>query len=169
MQGNKHAEAERFTNIAQAIAPAGVSVTVEVSPLKDIKLRWQRTATSVRFSISDYMCGAPDYVVEDIFGKVFAAFNRGKVPEYSERTKAYLYGDLFAKKNRESYLKRHHAEPIASDYYHGIPVHVCDKERNYSSMMDVIICDSYTFARGGSEYTQFLDECLNIRKEFRGE
>lgn len=161
---------ERFTKIAQAIAPAEYTkVTVEVLPYEDIKVKWQKIYNSVRFIICDYMCDAPDYVIEEIFKRTFAKINGKKVPGYTKKAEAYLYGNEFAEKNRESFLNRRHAEPVASDHYHGIPVHINDEERFYSPMMDVIICDPHTFAKGGSEYTQFLDECLIFRRKVRGE
>lgn len=122
-------EQARFENIAQKVGlKYGYrEVTVEMTAYADFKLRWTRTYQKIDFSVSDYLMGAPDDVIENIFDVVFSRIV-GEFKEYSDTTKDWLTREEFAGKARKTYLSRHKAQAEQYKAFKGTSVHVSSKD-----------------------------------------
>ncbi len=146
----KATEQARFENIAKTVGKKyGYDrVSVELSTYADFKMRWTRSYHWIDFQVSDYMIGAPDEVVEDIFECVFSRIE-GTMREYSSATTDYLTANKFAQTHRATYLKRHKAESEMFKEFHGAHVHfaknVMDVSRIgfASTLMNTIILNPY--------------------------
>ena len=119
-------EKARFENIAKAVGEkyGYDKVSVEITAFSDFKFKWTRSYKWADFNCSDYLVGAPDEVIENIFDVVFSRITCVEPKEYSEVTTKYLTAKKFASKHRKTYLSRHKAESQMFREFHGVPVHI---------------------------------------------
>ena len=119
-------EKARFENIAQAVGKkyGYDKVSVDISAFSDFKFKWTRSYKWADFQCSDYLMGAPDEVIEDIFDCVFSRIVNFEPRDYSEATTKYLTAKKFASKHRKTYLSRHKVESQMFREFHGVPVHI---------------------------------------------
>lgn len=95
-------------------------VVAEFAPYRDMKVRWQRTATWMSFSVSDYLKDAPVPVLEDFARTLFAKIT-GEKAVWSNRFRVYLADGGFVEKNRPTYLKRFKGVKSAGEHrYHSL-------------------------------------------------
>lgn len=121
-------EQNRIENIAQRVGKAfGYSAHAEITNFSQFKVKWLRTYDSIILSVSDYLCGAPDEVIEDILNVIFNRITEGSQVEYSDKTCAYLTDKKFATKNRRTFLSRNGIEPAKFMTFKGVPVHFYKK------------------------------------------
>ena len=143
-------EQARFENIAKAVGKKHGydTVEVEVSNFADFKMKWTRSYHWINFQTSDYLMGAPDNVIEDLFDCIFTRIE-GNHREYSSATANYLTAKKFAQAHRSKYISRHKAEKEMFREYRGTHVHfaknVMDVTRiGYAStLMNTIILNPY--------------------------
>lgn len=118
-------EKARFENIAQEVGKKyGYDrVNVEISAFADFKVRWTRAYKWADLSCSDYLAGAPDEVVEDIFDAIFVRITGAENRPYSTTTMDFLTAEDFASAHRRKYLSRHKAESEMFREFNGVHVH----------------------------------------------
>ena len=80
-------------------------VKAEFAPLKDFKVRWQRSYNWAIFTISDYLDRAPDAVLEDLAAVLFAKIT-GENREYGDVFINYITDRNLTRTNRKDFLKR---------------------------------------------------------------
>ena len=80
-------------------------VEVDFVPYRDMKVKWQRTATEMYLSASDYLMGAPTLVLEDFARTLIERIN-GEKSDWSDRFRVYVCDGGFVEKNRPVFLKR---------------------------------------------------------------
>ena len=80
-------------------------VKAEFAPLKDFKVRWQRSYNWAIFTISDYLDRAPDAVLEDLAAVLFAKIT-GENREYGDVFLNYVTDRNLTRTNRKDFLKR---------------------------------------------------------------
>lgn len=119
----------QFENIARGIGQkyGYDDVTVEVTAFADFKMKWTRSVRRISFEVSDYMCGAPNEVVADLFDKVFAQIG-GQLRDYSPRLKQWLTAKGFATAHRRTFLARHNIEAKKFTEFKNIPVHFAKRD-----------------------------------------
>ena len=117
-------EQARFENIAREVGKAHgyTEVNVKIEDFEQFKVKWTRTYRFVNFHVSDYLCGAPDDVVRDIFDVVFFRFTGTEDRKYSASTNKYLTTKV-AGKYRRTYCARNNIEPHKFTEFKGIPIH----------------------------------------------
>lgn len=117
-------EQARIEAIAKQVATrfGYEDTTAELSAFADFKLRWTRCRKSINFQVSDYLCGAPDEVLNDIFTMVIQRID-GLTKDYSLQTREYLTDRHFAGKHRRTYLARQKIDPKKYTEFKGIPVY----------------------------------------------
>ena len=81
-------------------------VTAEFAPYRDLKIRWTRASGWARFSVSDYLKGAPEEVVRDLAGCLMERIVSGETADYSERTMGWLTSEEFRDLNQDTYIER---------------------------------------------------------------
>ncbi len=81
-------------------------VSAEFAPYRDLKVRWCRTMDSISFTVSDYLQGATNGVVEGIARAFFGRIRGEENVEYSEETTACLTSSEFRYLNQEKYIDR---------------------------------------------------------------
>lgn len=121
-------EQARFENIATDVAKkyGFTTVAVEIIDFDNFKVQWTRTHHDIKFKMSDYLCGAPDEVVADIFDVVCKKFTGEDNAQYSKATSKYLTTKI-AGKYRRTYCARNDIEPHKFTEFNGIPVHYAKK------------------------------------------
>ena len=80
-------------------------VAAEFMAFNDMKLQWQRGYSWIDFRISDYLCGAPEEVIEDLAKAIFAKLS-GREAKFGETFIRYLTDPQVREKNRTAYLGR---------------------------------------------------------------
>ena len=80
-------------------------VKAEFAPLRDFKVRWQRSYNWAIFTISDYLDRAPDAVLEDLAAVLFAKIT-GENREYGDVFLNYITDRNLTRTNRKDFLKR---------------------------------------------------------------
>ena len=140
-------EEARFENIARKVGfKHGFDhTTVSIQDFQEFKVQWTRSYKSVAFRMSDYMCGAPDGVVEDLFETLFQKFEGKDAGGYPARMNEYLTDSHFAGQHRKTYLSRKGAENKRYTVFKGTPVYFAKnplangKVGGTSVLMNVII------------------------------
>ena len=140
-------EKARFENIAQAVGRkyGYERVGVEISAFSDFKFKWTRSYKWADFNCSDYLVGAPDEVIEDIFDVVFGRITGENNRPYSSATTDFLTAKKFASAHRKTYLSRHKAESEMFREFHGTHVHFSKNVMNpysvgyASTLMNTIV------------------------------
>lgn len=95
---------KRLTRIASEVGKkyGYTDVKVELAKFKIFKCQWSRGYKWARFRMSDYIIGAPEHVVRNIFEHMFSGYTTfsesGTVP-YTDSTKRWI------EKNRVKYTK----------------------------------------------------------------
>lgn len=125
----KAQEKARFENIAKEVGEKyGYSdVAVDLSNFADFKVRWTRSYKWINFQISDYLVGAPDKVVRDLFDVLYGKIT-GLDREYSTEIKDWITRDAFSKKGRKTYLSRHNAQAEQYKDFKGVSIHVSNRD-----------------------------------------
>ena len=80
-------------------------VEVDFVPYRYMKVKWQRTATEMYLSVSDYLKDAPAFVLEDFARTLIERIN-GERSDWSDRFRVYVCDGGFVEKNRPVFLKR---------------------------------------------------------------
>lgn len=80
-------------------------VGAEFAALTDFKVRWQRSYSWIRFSISDYLDRAPDEVLRNLTEVLFAKIVC-EDRDYDEVFVKYITDPALSKVNRKDFLKR---------------------------------------------------------------
>lgn len=114
---------EMLSNVAKTVGEkyGFERATAEFVAFADFKVRWTRSYKYVDFTVSDYLKGADEGVLEDLFDIVIRKF-KGLDGEYSERFKGHITAPAFSETHRPTYLGRKRAEKENSTTFHGIPV-----------------------------------------------
>ena len=140
-------EVKRIESIAKAVATKHgyENVSAHFVDFTEFKMRWQRTYKSVNFEVSDYLVGAPDDVIEDIFEVVCSKFEGNTDRTYKSSTGKYLCDPHFAGAHRRTFLAR--KKSVAKKYttFKGTAVHfsktpfVMHQLAQSSALMNVIV------------------------------
>lgn len=125
----KAQEKARFEDIAKEVGEkyGYDEVKVELSNFADFKVRWTRSYKWINFQISDYLVGAPDKVVKDLFDVLYGKI-AGLDREYSTAMKDWITREEFSKKGRKTYLSRHKAQAEQYKEFKGTSIHVSSKD-----------------------------------------
>ena len=125
----KSEERARFENIAREVGEkyGYDKVGVELCNYADFKVRWTRSYKWIDFQISDYLVGAPDKVVKDLFDVLYGKI-AGLDREYSTEMKDWITRDAFSKKGRKTYLSRHKAQAEQYKDFKGVSIHVSNRD-----------------------------------------
>lgn len=99
-----------MTSVREIFAAVGreygyEDVEVDFVPYRDMKVKWQRTATEMYLSVSDYLKDAPTLVLEDFARTLIERIN-GEKSDWSDRFRVYICDGGFVEKNRPVFLKR---------------------------------------------------------------
>ena len=99
-----------MTSVREIFAAVGreygyENVEVDFVPYRDMKVKWQRTATEMYLSVSDYLKDAPTLVLEDFARTLIERIN-GEKADWSDRFRVYVCDGGFVEKNRPVFLKR---------------------------------------------------------------
>lgn len=99
-----------MTSVREIFAAVGreygyEDVEVDFVPYRDMKVKWQRTATEMYLSVSDYLKDAPTLVLEDFARTLIERIN-GEKSDWSDRFRVYVCDGGFVEKNRPVFLKR---------------------------------------------------------------
>jgi hypothetical protein len=161
-------EEARFTNIARKVGfkHGFEHVSVDIQDFQEFKVQWTRSYKSCSFRMSDYMCGAPDGVVEDLFETLFQKFEGNDAGGYSARMNEYITDSHFAGQHRKTYLSRKGAENKRFTVFKGTPVYFSKnplangKVSGSSVLMNVIILNP----KYRNESEEFIESA--IRREY---
>jgi hypothetical protein len=77
----------------------------EFAALTDFKVRWQRSYSWIRFSVSDYLDRAPDDVLQNLAEVLFAKIV-GEDRDYDDVFIRYITDPALTRENRKDFLKR---------------------------------------------------------------
>ena len=143
MQHATQQEKARIGNIAIQVGQAHgyEHISVELEPFSAFKVRWTRSLKTIKFTVSDYLCGAPDSVVADVLNVIFRRIE-GETSSYSEETCAFFTDKHFSGARRRTFNARNGIEPTKFKTFKGVPVHYYKhpsvKAGGASSLMRVI-------------------------------
>lgn len=124
MQHATQQEQARIENIATQVGQAHgyENISVELEDFSAFKVRWTRSVKTIKFTVSDYLCGAPDYVVADVLNVIFRRIE-GETSSYSEETCAFFTDKHFSGARRRTFNARNDIEPAKFKTFKGVPVH----------------------------------------------
>lgn len=89
-------------------------VNAEFVEFRDFKIKWMRTYRWVSFEISDYLKGADEEVIADVFEAV-ADRIKGENTAYSERVIGYITSEDFVEEHQPTFIQRFRGAGPASD------------------------------------------------------
>ena len=85
----------------------GVEVQeAEFQAFRDLKVRWQRCAREINFTVTDYLNEAPEEVIQELARTILTKIYRDSDETYSDTFTDWVTSDEFVKLNRGRYLER---------------------------------------------------------------
>ena len=79
---------------------------VTISAYRDFKVRWTRTPTWIKFSISDYLIGLPEEAVRGFFNGLFSKIRGCDETEDYQNFIEHVFSQAYLEKNRPTYIRR---------------------------------------------------------------
>ena len=83
----------------------------EFQPFKDLKVRWQRCAHEISFTVTDYLQEAPEEIVMELARTLLIKIYRDPEEMYSDVFTEWVTSNKFVRLNRDTYLQRSNALP----------------------------------------------------------
>ena len=72
----------------------------------DVKIKWMRSGTTIRFWITDYLKDAPEDILESLAETLFEKMYKDADARYSDEFLEYVSSDAFIHENQPIYLSR---------------------------------------------------------------
>ena len=81
-------------------------VEAAYAPFRDLKVRWKRSCGWIWFEVSDYLCDAPEGVLEGLFRTIFERIRGDWKTGYPDDVRGWLESADFRARNQETYIQR---------------------------------------------------------------
>lgn len=78
----------------------------EFQAFRDLKVRWQRCAREISFTVTDYLNEAPEEVIQELARTILTKIYRDSDETYSDTFTDWVTSDEFVRLNRGRYLER---------------------------------------------------------------
>ena len=81
-------------------------ISAEFQAFRDLKVRWQRCAREIGFTVTDYLKEAPEEIVADLARTLLTKIYMEPDESYSDAFVDWITSDEFVRMNRATYLER---------------------------------------------------------------